>query len=131
MPEGGNSMFETVKGQGETLINHEERIGALEETDKRHEERIRVVESNYTNLENTILKSSQSQQDFFRDTMSKQWDLITARDVSKDIERQQSHEIAVTNQDIKKTSVEKAWEFAGKLTVGGGILYLLVEKFMM
>lgn len=124
MPEGGNSMFDTVQ-------NHEERITSLEETDKRHEERIRVVESNYTNLENTILKSSQSQQDFFRDTMSKQWDLITARDMSKDIERQQSHEIAVTNQSIKKTNVEKAWEFAGKTTVAGGILYLLIEKFTM
>lgn len=125
MPEGGNSsMFETVQ-------NHEERISILEETDKRHEERLRTVESNYTNLENTILKSSQSQQDFFRDTMNKQWDLINARDQSKDLERQQAHELAVTNQAIKKTSVEKAWEFAGKLTVGGGILYLLLEKFMM
>lgn len=117
-------MFDTVK-------NHEERILILEETDKKHEERLRAVESNYTNLENTILKSSQSQIDFFRDTMSKQWDLINARDQSKDAERQQAHEIAVANQAIKKTNTEKAWELAGKLTVGGSILYLLLEKFLI
>lgn len=124
MLKGDGSMFETVK-------NHEERILVLEEADKKHEERLRAVESNYTNLENTILKSSQSQIDFFRDTMSKQWDLINARDQSKDAERQRTHEIAVTNQAIKKSNSEKAWELAGKLTMAGGIAYLIFEKWFI
>lgn len=124
MPEGGNSMFDTVK-------DHEERILVLEETDRKHEERLEKVESNYTKLENTILKSSQSQQDFFRDTMSKQWELIKARDDSKDNEYQRSHEIALANQAIKKSNTEKAWEFAGKITMAGGILYLVIEKWFV
>ena len=124
MPEGVTSMYETVKDQGEKLDNHEERITLLEETDRKHEERLQVVESNYTKLENTILKSSQSQQEFFRDTMNKQWELINARDISKDAERQRGHE-------LKKTNVEKGWEFAGKLTVAGGVLYLALDKFFL
>lgn len=124
MPGGDGSMFETVK-------NHEERILILEEADQKHEERLRVVESNYTNLENTILKGNQSQQDFFRDTMNKQWDLITERDKTKEATAQRDHEITVSNQDIKKTNSERAWEFAGKLTAlllsSGSILYVILE----
>lgn len=124
MPEGGtSSMFDTVK-------DHEERISNLEEADRKHEERLKVVESNYTKLENTILKSSQSQQDFFRDTMSKQWELIKARDETKETELQRAHEINLTTQALKKTNSEKAWEFGGKLIMGGGILYLLIEKII-
>ncbi|PUB12216.1 hypothetical protein C8K15_11021 [Paenisporosarcina sp. OV554] len=88
----------------EKVKNHEERILILEENDLKHEERIRTVEGNYTNLENTILKSHQSHQDFFRDTLSKQWDLIKARDESKDNDRKRGHEIALTDQEIKKTN---------------------------
>ncbi|MEK3975495.1 hypothetical protein [Psychrobacillus sp. FSL K6-1267] len=117
-------MYETVKDQGEKLDNHEERITLLEETDRKHEERLQVVESNYTKLENTILKSSQAQQEFFRDTMNKQWELINARDISKDAERQRGHE-------LRKTNVEKGWEFAGKLTVAGGVIYLALDKFFL
>lgn len=124
MPGGDGSMFDTVK-------NHEERILILEEADQKHEERLRVVESNYTNLENTILKGNQSQQDFFRDTMNKQWDLITERDKTKEATAQRDHEITVSNQDIKKTNSERAWEFAGKLTAlllsSGSILYVILE----
>lgn len=122
--KGEGSMFDTVK-------NHEERILILEEADQKHEERLRVVESNYTNLENTILKGNQSQQDFFRDTMNKQWDLITERDKAKEATAQRDHEITVSNQEIKRSNSERAWEFAGKLTMAGGVLYLVVERFFI
>lgn len=117
-------MFDTVK-------NHEERILILEETDRQHAERLKTVEANYTNLENTILKSSQSQNDFFRDTLRSQFELLKSRDEIKDKDLQRSHEIILGNQAIKKSNVEKAWEFAGKLTVGGSILYLLLDRFVL
>lgn len=119
-----NSMFETVK-------NHEDRITSLEEADVKHEERLRIVETNYTNLENTILKSHQSQQDFFRDTLKNQFELLKARDESKDNDRKRAHEIALTNQEIKKSNLERAWEFAGKSTIAGGFLYLIADKWFL
>ena len=115
----------------EKVRNHEERILVLEEADVKHEERLRIVETNYTNLENTILKSHQSQQDFFRDTLKNQFELLKARDESKDNERKRAHEIALTDQEIKKTNWEKAWEFAGKSTIAGGFLYLILDKWFL
>lgn len=51
----------------DTVKNHVERIGILEK-------RIEKVENNYVNLENNILKGNQAQQEFFRDTLNKQWE---------------------------------------------------------
>ncbi len=124
MPSSANSMFETVK-------NHEERILVLEEADVKHEERLRIVETNYTNLENTILKSHQSQQDFFRDTLKNNFELLKARDESKDNDRKRAHEIALADQEIKKSNWERAWEFAGKSTIAGGFLYLILDKWFL
>ena len=115
----------------EKVRNHEERILVLEEADVKHEERLRIVETNYTNLENTILKSHQSQQDFFRDTLKNQFELLKARDESKDNDRKRAHEIALTDQEIKKTNLERAWEFAGKSTIAGGFLYLILDKWFL
>ena len=115
----------------EKVKNHEERILVLEESDIKHEERLRIVETNYTNLENTILKSHQSQQDFFRDTLKNQFELLKARDESKDNDRKRAHEIALTDQEIKKTNLERAWEFAGKSTIAGGFLYLILDKWFL
>jgi len=51
-------MFETVKGHGGQLNNHEERIEALEKGDEKHEERLKKLEEQSIKLENTILKTS-------------------------------------------------------------------------
>ena len=58
MPEGGNSMFETVTTHSEKIDNHEERIIALEKVDEKHEERLKKLEEQSIKLENTILKTS-------------------------------------------------------------------------
>ncbi len=115
----------------EKINNHEERIVVLEKTDVEILKRIKEVENNYVNLENTILKGNQSTQDFFRDLTNKQWDLITERDKSKDAERERAHQLAVGNQDIKKSNWERGWELLGKATLTGGFIYLLVEQFLM
>ena len=120
MPGGDGSMFDTVK-------NHEERILVLEEADKKHEERLRVVESNYTNLENTILKGNQSTQDFFRDLSNKQWDLINERDKAKESERQREHERSIGKQQITKSNWDNGWKVFGQLAGAGGIIYVVIE----
>lgn len=141
---GDPSMFETVKKHGELIEAHEQSINELkdnyrklEENDKKQTEKLdslfdqmnNLVQQN-TKLESTILKSSQSQQDFFRDTMNKQWELIKARDDSKEAERKRIHEKNLLEQDLKKFNAEKRWDLVGKLIVSGGIFYLIIESIL-
>lgn len=86
-------MFETVKKHWEVIDTHEQIIEAheksidelktnfrkLEENDKKQTEKLDLLSSQMSNvvlqnkeLKSTILQSSQEQQEFFRDTMSKQ-----------------------------------------------------------
>lgn len=149
---GDPSMFETVKKHGELIDAHEQIIEAheksieelkssyskLEENDKKQTEKLDLLSGQMNNLvlqntelKSTILQSSQTQQEFFRDTMSKQWELIKARDDSKEADRSRAHEINLSNHALRKTNSEKAWELTGKLVMAGGIVYLLIEKFLI
>lgn len=154
MPEekgGGPSMFETVKKHGELIESHEQIIEAheksieelkssyskLEENDKRQTEKLDMLAGQMSNLviqntelKSTVLQASQTQQEVFRDTMSKQWDLIKARDESKESERKRVHEINLSEQALKKSNSEKGWDLVGKLVMAGGLIYLLFERFI-
>lgn len=121
-----------AKGEGsmyEKISNHEERIIVLEKTDVELIKQIKEIQHNYVNLENTILKGNQATQDVFRDTIDKQWQLISERDKVKEESSKRQHELAVSTQEFKKTNMEKRWEWMGKITVAGGVLYLVIERF--
>ena len=62
-------------------------------------------------IESTILKSSQTQQEVFRETMSKQWDLIKARDNSKEAERMRFHEINLLNRLLRNQNLKKGGSY--------------------
>lgn len=154
MPEekgGGPSMFETVKKHGEIIDTHEQIIEAheksieelkssyskLEENDKKQTEKLDLLAGQMSNLviqnseiKSTILQSGQSQQDFVRDTLKNQWELIKARDESKESERNRTHEIKLSEQALKKNNNEKGWDLVGKLVMAGGLLYLIVERLL-
>lgn len=118
MPDKGDgSMFDTVK-------DHGIRIEVLEQ-------RMEKVESNYINLENTILKGNQSTQDFFRDLSNKQWDLINERDKTKEAERQREHERSLGKQQLAKSNWDNAWKWLGQASIAGGVLYLVIERFLL
>lgn len=123
MPGGDGSMFEKIS-------EHEERIIVLEKSDIEILKRVKEVESNYVNLENTILKGNQSQQDFFRDTLNKQWDLITERDKSKDAQREREHVLLVGKQGIAKGNWDNAWKIFGQAAGVGGILFVIIEFWL-
>lgn len=148
---GDPSMYETVKKHGELIETHEQLIEAheksieelkfsyskLEENDKKQTEKLDMLAGQMSNLviqnseiKSTILQSGQSQQEFFRDTMSKQWELIKARDDSKESERSRIHEIKLSEQALKKSNSEKGWDLVGKLVMAGGLVYLLFERFL-
>lgn len=111
------------------INDHEERIIVLEKTDIELIKQVKEIQQNYVNLENTILKGNQTTQDVFRDTIDKQWQLITERDKAKEAGASREHELAVTTQEFKKSNMEKRWEWMGKITVAGGVLYLVIERF--
>lgn len=113
--KGETSMFDTVKDHGERIVILEKRI--------------ENVENNYINLENTILKGNQSQQDFFRDTMKNQWELIKERDNTKEETAKRQHELLIGKQAMTASNWSKVWEFSGKLFTAGGVGYLIFEAF--
>ena len=125
------SMFETVKQQGETLDEHGNRIAQLEASDKEKADSIELLTSkfadistNFTRMENTILKSAQTTQEVMSAQNTQQWDLIKILNEGKQAELVRDH-------DLKKTKMEKFWEYAGKATAlllsSGSILYVILE----
>lgn len=116
MAVGESGMFETVRQHGED-------IEQLKQADKLHEERLRVVETNYTNLENTILKGNRDTQSFFQDLLSKQWELISAKGKYDDAQSQRDY-------DIRKTKIERYSEMLLKFAGAGGIVYLVVQMLI-
>lgn len=148
---GGSSMYETVRKHGELIDSHGEIIEAheksieelkssyskLEENDKKQTEKLDMLAGQMSNLaiqntelKTTVLQASQTQQEVFRDTMSKQWELIKARDETKESERKRVHEINLSEQALKKTNSEKGWELVGKLLMTGGLIYLIAERLL-
>ncbi|MFL0584733.1 hypothetical protein ACH0B6_19365 [Solibacillus silvestris] len=152
---GDPSMYETVKTHGERIDSHELLIGThkeiieahgksidelkmsyakLEENDKKQTEKLDMLSGQMSNLviqntelKATILQSSQSQQEFVRDTLTNQWELLKARDENKEADRKRTHEITLAEQALKKSNADKKWELLGKLMVSGGIVYLIIE----
>lgn len=134
MPETkeATSMFETVKLHGETLDDHGNRITKLEEADKEKADSIALltrefadISTNFTRMENTILKSAQTTQEVMSTQNTQQWELIKALNAGNQEERVRKHELT-------KTKLEKFWEYAGKITAlllgSGSILYILLEQ---
>lgn len=155
---GGPSMFETVTEHGKLIDEHGQLISSHEQIIEAHEKSIEELKSSYSKLEendkkqtekldmlagqmsnlviqnseikSTILQSGQSQQDFVRDTLKNQWELIKARDESKESERSRTHEIKLSEQALKKTNSERGWDLVGKLVMAGGLIYLFFERFL-
>ena len=73
MPEGGNSMFETVTQHGEKISNHDERIGILETAREIDGKRITKLEEQFIIFENTIHTTATETRNVMREqTQNKQ-----------------------------------------------------------
>lgn len=125
MPEGGNSMFETVKNQGEKLVNHEERIVALEKVDEKHEERLKNLEEQSIKLENTILKTSTETREVMREqteTQTKElYSLLKTAMGIQSTRTTQNHEFKMLKWNTVATIGMK---------VSGALLGLLSSSFL-
>lgn len=107
----------------QSLKQHDDRLITLEIADKSKTERLQAVETNYTNLENTILKENRDTRAFFQDTMNKQWDLISGKSQYEDAQHQRNH-------DLDKTKIERYSEITLKIVGAGGLLIIVVQALI-
>lgn len=133
MPEGGQSMYETVKQQGNKLDNHEERIEALEKVDKKHEERIKKLEEQSIKLENTILKTSTETREVMREqteTQTKElYSLLKTAMGFQNTRTTQNHEFKMLKWNTIATIGMKISGALLGLLSSGGLLYYFVTEF--
>lgn len=127
-------MYKTVEEHGtrldehgNTLENYGQRIVVLEKSDAEKTEVLEYVQqkmdgikTDFTNLENTIWKTTQSTQDMMVSQNTQQWKLIESLNENKEKERERKHE-------LKKTKLERFWEWLGKATVGSGVFIVALE----
>lgn len=116
MEQNENELIETVK-------QHDGRLVTLEIADKSKTERLQVVEANYTNLENTILKENRDTRTFFQNSMNKQWDMISGKNQFADAESQRNH-------DLDKTKIERYSEITLKIVGAGGLLIIIAQALL-
>lgn len=126
-------MFDTVAAVVETQEEHDARIRKLELSDEQQADSIDLltrefadISTNFTRMENTILKSAQATQEIMSSQNTQQWELIRTLNAGNQDDKARKH-------DLKKTSMEKFWEYAGKITLAlvgsGGFFYVLLEAF--
>jgi len=127
MPLSGDSMFETVKDQGDRIVVLEEEQSVLKKEfdnskswQQEIERRIQQGELNYQDLKNTILLSNERMQTFFSSTMDKQWDLIKSRDALSENDK-------VRKYEFSKSKLEKWSEVVIKVAGAGGILVIIAQ----
>ena len=130
MPEGGQSMFETVKNQGEKLDNHEERIEVLEKGKQEHEDRLKTLEESSMRLENTILTENKETRTVMREQSDKMFDLVKNAMNYQSAQTTQEHEIKKQEHELKKKEHDlkmQKWNTIATvfLKVSGGLLTLL------
>ncbi len=109
--------------QDKRLNQHSERITQLEKFDEDKHKRLKIVEENYTKLENTIVSENKEMRMFFQSNMDKQWDLIKSRD-------EQRHDSKRMKFELDKTKVERWTDIIFKLVGTGGVLYLVIQAFI-
>lgn len=125
--EVNGSMFDTVAELIVTKEEHDLRISNLEQSDKSQADSIEFltrefadISTNFTRMENTILHSAQSTQEIMRTQNTQQWELIKTLNAGNQEDKVRKHEIT-------KTKLDRFWEFAGKLFMGGGAAIVALE----
>lgn len=110
------------------------RLKAIEAHDEVQEERIRSVERSYEKLEITILSENKDTRQFFQSNMDKLWDLTASKDANNLESAKLASELAIENTrsetDYKKAKSKHTSDILIKLIGAGGIIYLVIEKFL-
>lgn len=142
MPNSLESLIATVKQHEDKHKEHKnefsaqaERIRKVEEAQLRFEkgqdalfnwkagmeEWKRDSDTNYRDLKDTITTENRQTQNLLMSLLDKQWKLIEAKNNATEADKVRQHEIVKTEQEIKKETRQKFWEFVGKIFATGGV----------
>lgn len=114
--EVGDGMYETVRKQGESILDHGQRISVLEERDEKHEERLKQLEDQSVRLENTIMTESRETRITMKEQTEKLFEIVdTSINYKADSQK--------LDYDLKKMRIEMWTNVFLKLS--GGVLALL------
>ena len=135
MPEGGNSMFETVTQHGKDLINHDERIGILETAREIDGKRITKLEEQFIIFENTIHTTATETRNVMREQTEKQTEklyvLLEKAMGIQSTRTTQNHEFKMLKWNTVATITMKiSGALFGLLSSGGLIYYFVTEYFL-
>jgi hypothetical protein len=115
-PPLGSSMFKTV-------LDHDERIVALEETDKRQDERLKKLEDNTIKLENTVMRENQETR---TEKTDKLFVIVEQAMGYQSARTAQTHELRMAKLNMWSTVFLKVCGgIVGLLSSGGAIYYVL------
>ncbi len=115
----GSPMFQTV-------LDHDERIIALEETDRQHDERLKKLEDNAMKLENTVMMESRETRTTMKEQVEKLFAIVEQAMGYQTARTTQSHELRMAKLNTWSTVFLKvSGGIVGLLSSGGAIYYML------
>lgn len=122
-PQLGSSMFKTV-------LDHDERIVALEETDKLHDERLKKLEDNAMKLENTVMRENQETRTTMREQTGKLFLIVEKAMGYQSDKTAQTHELRMARLNTWSTVFLKVSGGLVGLLSSGGAIYYVVQHYL-
>ncbi|WP_251639673.1 hypothetical protein [Sporosarcina sp. NCCP-2716] len=135
--EVGDSMYEMLKKQGESIVDHDNRIGSLEEltlalkeADRQHEEKLLQMETQNIKLQNTVLTTSRETQEIVRAQADKMYELAKSSMNYQSLSAEQAHELQMAKLNAWATFAMKLSGALATLAGSGGLIYYVVTHFI-
>jgi len=122
-PQLGSSMFKTV-------LDHDERIVALEETDKLHDQRLKKLDDNAMKLENTVMRENQETRSTMREQTAKLFTIVENAMGYQSARTAQTHELRMAKLNTLSTVFLKVSGGVVGLLSSGGAIYYVIQHFL-
>ncbi|GKV70298.1 hypothetical protein NCCP2716_27960 [Sporosarcina sp. NCCP-2716] len=130
-------MYEMLKKQGESIVDHDNRIGSLEEltlalkeADRQHEEKLLQMETQNIKLQNTVLTTSRETQEIVRAQADKMYELAKSSMNYQSLSAEQAHELQMAKLNAWATFAMKLSGALATLAGSGGLIYYVVTHFI-
>lgn len=135
--EVGDSMYEMLKKQGESIVDHDTRIGSLEEltlalkeADRQHEEKLQQMETQNLKLENTVLTTSRETQEIVKTQADKMYELAKSSMSYQSLSAEQAHELQMAKLNAWSMFAIKISGALAAMAGSGGLIYYVITHFV-
>jgi len=125
------SVYEKVRQHDETLDAHEDRIGALEESERKQEARIKLLEDNAVRLENTVMSEARETRSTMERNTDRLFDIVKNAMSFSATQEEHKHQLRLTKWDKVTTILLKAGAGLVTLASAGGAVYYVIENFVL